>query len=696
MYCARTDQAMQYLTFPQLPAHDPYDQGPPVGRVFVMPDFGARVMRVTDEMSAIGNTHANEAYTGFDTSSNDGYAGFSAFNPALGTHGGYYFSFGSWEGWSYVDLFDPATMNVTPYISPTYGRAMPYFSFSWNDADVGFEISGGGSNLQLNTYCFSTASPSDPWCQSPGPDGVNGSTGVNLIYNFATSCPNYPTDIVGKASGGVIVASHDDSKFAFYYGGNQQDWSDYVFYYDKTTNTCHWLDTATGIEGGTGESPTPVANALLADPAAAPSVTANATGGSLAGPATYCVDYTILTSVYNQDGSGYPAGETKASPEQCVSMPSTSAGSLSITLPSISNPNGIPLATASGAYSKGNYNIYIGTASGAEKLQSSGASGPSYTQTAALNTSSAAPPPTSTAGWNTHYAQINMAPVPSLGAAVYIQSARSTGTNTSPIWFPTQNSIGWCINYCAGHNAHGFTHMVNGPNNYAVQTYIRPYSALNPGTSLIPKPPGGVTHDSHWAWQADNSSDSMPVIAGIFNSGSRVGNGTLNESPNPNANPLFKISAIYDREVTGISTNGSGLLFRFIHNPTTAACTWTDNAGNQSCFYGEGQEIESPDGKWLLMTSGWDFKLGNFMPNNCLNTACQWAAGTTVSAGMGIIDPNGNVETAQTGGTTGSLQPAWPGTNGGTVVDNTVTWKMTAACPISAHCRADLFMVELR
>lgn len=692
-YCARTDQAMQYITFPNLPAHDPYDSGPPVGRVFIMPDFGARVMRVTDEMSVIGNTKANEAYTAYDTSSNDGYAGFSAFNSALGTKGGYYFAFGSWKGYAYVDMFDPATMQVTPYISPTYGLTMPYFSFSWNDANVGFLITGGVSNLQLDAYCFSTASPSDPWCQSPGPDGVSGSNGQNLIYNFAKSCPNFPTDIDGTYSAGVIAASRDDTKFAFYFGGVSHDYTKYVFYYDKTTNTCRWLDAIDGVEGGTGESPTHISNVQLPNPVAAPVPVASATGGNLSGPATYCVKYTVLTGAIGQDGS-FPAGETLPSPEACVSMPSTSTGSITTTWASAgaNNPNSLPWATQFGA--TGNYSIYIGIGSGSEKLQAKEISS-GYVQKAALNTTSAAPPSASTAGFSVHYAQVNLGSIDGLGPAVYIQAANDTAS--SPVWFPASNTVQWCVSACAGHNVVGYRTMVNGPDDYGSQMFTRPYSALGSQTEVTSQPPckSNCGPSSHWAWQADNPADTAPVFAGLYNSGNMPGNGTVNESPSSNVNPAFQVDGVYQREAMAISPV-DGTTYRFIHNPTTAACNDNDNPAGQNCFYGEGQAIESPDGKWLLMTSNWDFRLGTYLGGSCPNKSCAWIAGGSVSSGSKILDSNGNVETAQSSGTMGSSQPAWPATIGGTVVDNTVTWKMSAGCPSAGQCRADLFLVELR
>lgn len=58
--------------------------------------------------------------------------------------------------------------------------------------------------------------------------------------------------------------------------------------------------------------------------------------------------------------------------------------------------------------------------------------------------------------------------------------------------------------------------------------------------------------------------------------------------------------------------------------------------------------------------------------------ATTWIASTVFQSGQTIIDSNGNIETAQNTGTSNSSAPAWPGTLGGTVTDNTITWKFTS------------------
>lgn len=56
-----------------------------------------------------------------------------------------------------------------------------------------------------------------------------------------------------------------------------------------------------------------------------------------------------------------------------------------------------------------------------------------------------------------------------------------------------------------------------------------------------------------------------------------------------------------------------------------------------------------------------------------------WAAATAFTAGAEIIDANGNLEKATTGGTTGATPPTWPTTLGGPpTADGTVSWQLVA------------------
>ncbi len=69
---------------------------------------------------------------------------------------------------------------------------------------------------------------------------------------------------------------------------------------------------------------------------------------------------------------------------------------------------------------------------------------------------------------------------------------------------------------------------------------------------------------------------------------------------------------------------------------------------------------------WQLMPTG----LG-FLPS--------WASSRTYITDAAIIDSNGNMQAATTPGKTGTVQPTWSKTIGGTTTDNGVTWTLSMA-----------------
>lgn len=56
-----------------------------------------------------------------------------------------------------------------------------------------------------------------------------------------------------------------------------------------------------------------------------------------------------------------------------------------------------------------------------------------------------------------------------------------------------------------------------------------------------------------------------------------------------------------------------------------------------------------------------------------------WAANTAYAAGQEILDANGNVEIAATGGISGAAVPTWPAGSGQVITDGTVTWQVSDA-----------------
>jgi hypothetical protein len=63
----------------------------------------------------------------------------------------------------------------------------------------------------------------------------------------------------------------------------------------------------------------------------------------------------------------------------------------------------------------------------------------------------------------------------------------------------------------------------------------------------------------------------------------------------------------------------------------------------------------------------------------------SWQASTAYSSGKTIIDSNNNLERVTTAGTSGSSQPSWKTSSGGTTTDNTVTWTNEGPLAITAR-----------
>jgi hypothetical protein len=113
--------------------------------------------------------------------------------------------------------------------------------------------------------------------------------------------------------------------------------------------------------------------------------------------------------------------------------------------------------------------------------------------------------------------------------------------------------------------------------------YSATFSAASTLTSLpvaYPSPDEG--NGAHISWADDNSTDTAPFFA-MFQNG--VNN--------------FTATYAWDSELLGVSTNGSGVVYRFAHTYATAA--------NSPYVPG----AISQDGKYLLWTTDWDSMLGS-------------------------------------------------------------------------------------
>jgi len=133
-----------------------------------------------------------------------------------------------------------------------------------------------------------------------------------------------------------------------------------------------------------------------------------------------------------------------------------------------------------------------------------------------------------------------------------------------------------------GHSAIGYNLWVNKcEDQQANGLYSWTFPAPSTPTSLpaaYPSPDEG--NGAHISWADDNSTDTAPFFA-MFE-----------------ANQFAAIDT-WDNELLGVSTNGSGLVYRFAHSyATPAASPYVPGSISQ-------------DGKYLLWTTDWAGMLGN-------------------------------------------------------------------------------------
>jgi len=535
---------------------------PKSNQVFHDPEFGSRMLRVTDE-NGIGGTLAGFS---FISNSSAEINEWGKFDPKLGPNGGYYFYVMTSGGGSVFFSMDAATMQVTPHCDSLRMCRLPSGgSFSYVDPHTVY--GHFGNNDLISSY-----------------DVTNGKQ--STIYDLS-KCPDLHADLSGYP--GAVSNSGDDSKFASYSGGKGQGGGSLLTYYDRTSGHCYWYDTGTGRLGGSGMTTTPAKIGVQSAPTAP---VLKAISGNL--PAgDYYVQLTVTISRPSQPG------ETLASPESRIHLDAN--GGIEVATPEIDNPYSMRIT---------GYKVYIGAAPGHEALQGSVEQGKrAYTQTAPLAKGDQ-PPTVSTAGYNIHNARLSRD-----GSAVKITPQ---GARTLFIWMPASASISACTtagvghggvsSYCGGHTVLGYSHLINqgGPGS-TVALLSRPLSDLNKIQRLIPDDQSmPLNMDTHWSWNNVDPTDTAPVCGAFSGSEKRkLGDGTRN----PDTNPLLWSKQAWDREIICASTSGTPRVWRFAHHHATGACN--ANARVASCFGSLAIGNVSQDGKFYLFSSDWDWSLGS-------------------------------------------------------------------------------------
>jgi hypothetical protein len=553
-YCADTSR--------QLRPESPYTP-PRANQVFRDPEFGSRLIRVTDESGI------NGILPGFSFGTNSGAETneWGKFDPSLGPNGGYYFYVTTSGGGAVPFSMDAATMQVTPHCS---GLEMCRFggegSFSYVDPKILY--GHFGSNSAIVAYNVATGKRTN-------------------IYDF-NKCPNLPGDLSGYP--GAISNSGDDTKFSNYSGGKMQGWGHIVTFYDRSGDRCYWYDTASGRLGGSGMETAQVKQGVLPPPSAPRLST---TSGNL--PAgDYYVQLTARTLLHPD------LGETLPSPEAHIRL--NSGGGIAISAPEMDDPYGFNVQ---------GYNVYIGAASGQEQRQASVPQVQSaYNQTAPLG-KGPGPPKTSVAGYDIHNVRISrdgkvVKVMPQNGRTMYLWRPGTTSISACSIHGQSQATD--VASFCGGHTVLGYTHLINadGPGSNT-SLLMRPTDDLNRVTQLLPSEiTVPSTMDVHLSWNNADPGDSTPVCGAYSRSSFRLqGDGTRSSA----TNPVLAVRQAWDREIVCVATSGTPTVWRFAHHHSTGAC----NAGAKdgSCFMAIAIGNISQDGKFFLFSSDWDWSLGS-------------------------------------------------------------------------------------
>ena len=536
---------------------------PKVNQIFRDPDFGSRMVRVTDESGIEGKL----AGFSFNTNSSAEINEWGKFNPALGKNGGYYFYLMTGGGGAVPYSMDAVTMQVTPHCNGLPSCRLPKGgSFSYVDPNIIF--GHFDSNSSVDAYNIASGKQTK-------------------VYDFS-KCPNLPGDLSGYP--GALANSGDDTKFSSYAGGQRQGFGSLVTFYDHTTDRCYWYDTATGRLGGSGMQVFQLKMGLLPPPSA-PQLS-KADGNLPAGD--YYVQLTASARAHPDPG------ETLPSPEAHIHL--DASGGIAVAAPEIDRSYGLPVE---------GYNVYIGSASGQETRQAADQQVQApYTQSAVL-AKGAAPPKTSTAGYNVHNARLSRD-----GKFVKVIPAN---TQVIYFWMPGTTTVTACssngqgrgedvASFCGGHTVMGFSHLVNpGGGGSANSLLIRPLSDLNKTTQLMPQEiTVPKTMDVHWSWNNVDATDSQPVCGAYSRSNHTVqGNGSRDAA----SNPILKVDQAWDREIVCVATSGPPKVWRFAHHRATGACN--ANAKGGSCFNTIAIGNVSQDGRFFMFSSDWDWSLGS-------------------------------------------------------------------------------------
>jgi hypothetical protein len=207
VYCARSDMNLQLETPMSAPS---------VNAVFNDPDFGSRMVRVTNANVLAGVGHPNLSYATNSSSEQNTWNTDSTYFYVIGTGGNYLlYSFIPSSMQATWDPIPGSFNNALPVSGDAFSRIDPNTIYGWIQ----------GSSQSIGQYDISTNTTTD-------------------LVDTANCVPG-----LTKSHMGDVSVSAGDQRLFIYEGGTQQDTDMFVVTYDKTLG-CRWYNTQTGQIGG--------------------------------------------------------------------------------------------------------------------------------------------------------------------------------------------------------------------------------------------------------------------------------------------------------------------------------------------------------------------------------------------------------------------------------------------------------------
>jgi hypothetical protein len=170
--------------------------------------------------------------------------------------------------------------------------------------------------------------------------------------------------------------------------------------------------------------------------------------------------------------------------------------------------------------------------------------------------------------------------------------AGAQGSRKWRIWNVETLNIEICPSQCSGHEAMGYTHILNQGGNHPFAVVERPLDHLDSTTPVIPdlRSTPGYWYDSHLSWNDVGLTDSSPFCLSTYRP----------SNPSTPGTPL-DVRGPWENEISCVETDGkASKVWRFAHTYSTAKNGfWSSPRGNVS-----------PDGRFFMFTSDWEDQLG--------------------------------------------------------------------------------------